>query len=218
MKRTLAVLLSAAALLAGGGALSAPRPIVPARVHRGPSVSVGSPTEGHLKGGLLLEENSHLRFIPGHQHRWGLPQLVRMLERSASRVQKRLGGSALAVGDLSRRGGGDVVGHHSHESGRDADIGFYVVNSAGKSFYPGRLVTFDEDGKAPGKLRFDDARNWALVESWLNDPQARVSHIFVATHLRDRLLAYARGHGVSPALRKPRRHGPDAAEARPASR
>ena len=110
-------------------------------------------------------------------------------------------GGAATGDDLSRKGGGDVAGHHSHESGRDADVGFFVLNSAGKSVYLGRLVAFDERGRAPGGLRFDDARNWALVEAWLNDAQARVSHIFVAAHLRDRLLAHARERGVPAALR-----------------
>ncbi|MCU0658171.1 MAG: penicillin-insensitive murein endopeptidase [Polyangiaceae bacterium] len=200
MNRTLAVLLSGALALVVGAASAAPH-ATPSRTLRTPALSVGSPTEGHLQGGVRLEESRSLRFVPDHHHRWGLAQLVGMLERSAAQVRKRFPGSILAVGDLSRRGGGDVAGHHSHESGRDADVGFYVTNSAGKSLYPGRFVAFDEQGRAPGGLRFDDARNWALVEAWLRDPQARVTHIFLAEHLRKRLLDHARARKVPLALR-----------------
>jgi penicillin-insensitive murein endopeptidase len=191
VKRTLALLLAAATVLVGGAALSAPHRTT-ARVIRERATSIGSPSEGQLKGGVRLEESPHLRFLPEHNRRWGLPHLVSMLDRGAARVRRRYPGSVLAVGDLSRKGGGDISGHHSHESGRDADVGFYVTNSAGKGLYPGRFVAFDEHGKAPGGLRFDVARNWALVASWLEDPQARVTHIFVAAPLRDLLLAHAR--------------------------
>lgn len=201
MKRVIALLLSTTSLLVSGGALAAPRSVTPARLHRGIAMSMGAPNKGQLQGGLLLKESDALRFLPNHHRRWGLPQLVHMIERSASHVRKRFAGSVLAVGDLSQNGGGDVSGHHSHESGRDADIGFFILNSAGKSYSASRLIPFDENGKGPEKLRFDVARNWTLVESWLKDPQARVSHIFVAAHLRDLLLAHAREKKVPVALR-----------------
>ncbi|MCS6902362.1 MAG: penicillin-insensitive murein endopeptidase, partial [Myxococcales bacterium] len=187
MKRVLAVLLTTAPMLVSSVVLSAPHKIT-TRILGEHGVSVGSPSEGQLKGGVRLEESPHLRFLPEHHHRWGLPHLVSMLNRSAARVRHRYPGSVLTVGDLSRKGGGDIRGHHSHESGRDADVGFYVTTSAGKNVLPQRFVSFDEHGRAPGGLRFDVARNWALIAAWLEDPQARVTHIFVAAPLRDLLL------------------------------
>ena len=50
-------------------------------------------------------------------------------------------------------------------------------------------------------MTFDDARNWALVSSIVGDGHARVTHIFVATPIRERLLAYATKIGASPAIR-----------------
>lgn len=174
-----------------------PRPKAPLAAS---GVSIGAPNEGHLEGGVRLEERPYLKILPGHGLRWGLPHLVGLLERSAARVSKRFPGSVLGVGDLSRRGGGDVSGHHSHESGRDVDVAFYAVNSAGKSVFSPQFVTFDDEGRGGG-LRFDDARNWALIEAMLSDPQARVSHIFVAAPLRDRLLAHARRINAPAGLR-----------------
>ncbi len=159
--------------------------------------SVGSPNEGRLEGGRKLEPSKELRVVGGH--RWGVPSLVGMLERSSARVAKRFSGSVLTVGDLSRKGGGDVDGHRSHESGRDADVGFYLRKGK-KPWVAQRFAAIDEEGKAVGlpAVTFDDARNWALVEAWLTDRDANVLQIFVAQHIKTRLLAQARRAGASP--------------------
>src|SRR5437763_16456686 len=65
------------------------------------------------------------------------------------------------------------------------------------------MVSFDGHGTSlswPGG-RFDDAKNWALVAAVLDDPAARVTHIFVSSPLRQRLLAYAAHAGVPEGLR-----------------
>jgi penicillin-insensitive murein endopeptidase len=147
-----------------------------------------------------------LRLAPGYASgnvRYGLPVLTNMLERSAQEVAKKFPGSVLNVGHLSRQGGGEVDRHASHESGRDADVGFYVRSAQGKPLLSDSFVTFEGDGKAthwPGAF-FDDARNWALISAWVTDPKARISHIFVASPLRERLLAYARKVGAHPDIR-----------------
>jgi penicillin-insensitive murein endopeptidase len=167
--------------------------------------SIGSPNEGRLEHGAELRPSASLRTVPSHagtSRRFGLPALVGMLERSADVVARKYPGSVLSMGDLSQRGGGDVTGHHSHESGRDADVGFYLSDKKGV-YQPGRFYTVAQDGRVDGLpgVRFDDARNWALVASWLDDPVARVGHIFVAKHLRARLLAAAVKAGASVSLR-----------------
>jgi penicillin-insensitive murein DD-endopeptidase len=165
------------------------------------SRSLGSPNEGHLEGGERLKTAPYLQVLPGHNNRWGLPHLVGILDRGARRVAQRFPGSVMRVGDLSRKGGGDVSGHHSHESGRDADVAFYVMSPDGKPQNPSGLLSFDEQGKGPGTARFDVARNWTLIESWLKDPKTRVGQIFVASHLRDHLLAYGKQIGAPLGLR-----------------
>ncbi len=162
--------------------------------------SVGSPTEGALVGGKRISTSKDLRLVGALAY--GMPALVDMLERGAAQVAKKHPGSVLTVGDLSRKGGGEVDGHRSHESGRDADLGFYFTRG-GKPFSPKRFATVDAAGNVVGlpSARFDDARNWVLVESMLTDPKARVLQIFVAHHLRARLLAQAARAGASPAVR-----------------
>jgi len=180
--------------------------------------SVGSPTEGHLIGGAHLADGAHLRIVPIYatgDARWGLEPLVTMIDHAAKVVRKQFPDAVLNVGHLSRAGGGEIDRHASHESGRDADIGFYVKNQQDKPIYADHFVAFRGDGTAtswPGAL-FDDARNWALVSAIATDTHARVSHIFVATPLRQRLLAapLLRGAGWGTARGPGPRLGADGA-------
>jgi penicillin-insensitive murein DD-endopeptidase len=171
------------------------------------ALSVGSPNRGRLDGGARLGDAPYLRIVPayaGSDARWGLPELVGLVERAGRRVARRFQGAVLNVGDLSRKGGGDLDRHRSHESGRDADIGFYLCTAGKKQVLADRFIPFSADGAPRGKpgTQFDDARNWALVEALLDDPVSHVSHIFTAFHVRTRLLRYAERIGASPSLRQ----------------
>ena len=168
--------------------------------------SIGSPTEGHLLGGAHLEETPYLRVAPSDTAgdvRWGLQPLVAMIDRAARQVRRQFPEAVTSVGHLSREGGGDIESHRSHESGRDADIAFFVRSSGGRQLLPRHFVPFRGDGTAaswPGAY-FDDAKNWTLVSALVTDPEAHVTHLFVAAPLRARLLAYAERMGVSAGLR-----------------
>ena len=168
--------------------------------------SVGSPTEGHLLGGTHLEPTTYLRVVPayaGADVRWGLEPLVTMIDRAARQVRRQFPDAVTAVGHLSREGGGEIDRHHSHESGRDADVAFFVRSATGRQLSPERFIQFRGDGAAlgwPGAF-FDDAKNWALVSAFVTDPEARVTHVFVAAPLRARLLAYAERIGAPASVR-----------------
>ncbi len=168
--------------------------------------SVGSPTEGHLLNGAHLADAPYLRVMPADQAgdvRWGLGALVGMIDRVAQRVRHAFPGAVLNVGHLSRNGGGGIEQHASHESGRDADLPFYVQDARNKQIFADHMVSFRGDGTSPSwpGAHFDDAKNWALVSAVLEDPVARVTHIFVSAPLRQRLLAYAAHIGAPEALR-----------------
>lgn len=170
------------------------KPPAPAK----PAASIGSPTDGHLEGGVELHAGPGVALKHATGPHWGLPRLVSLIERAAHKVDKRFDGSVMLVGDLSRPAGGTLGGHRSHESGRDADVGFYYVDAAGHPVETRRFHHVRWDGRAGDalSLRFDDARNWELVKAWVTDPHARVQHIFIAAPLRTRLLVYARAHGT----------------------
>lgn len=158
---------------------------------RGP-LSIGSPNRGRLVDGMRLRPTPHLMIREGART-WGLPALVRLVRNASASVARKHKGSVLVVGDLSARLGGVIDGHNSHQSGRDIDIGFFVANSKGKPVSFKRFLAFDASGRGRDFTwaRFDEARNWALVEALLKDQQASVRYIFVASPLRARLLDYA---------------------------
>jgi len=168
--------------------------------------SIGSPTDGHLVNGAHLVDAPYLRVMPADQAgdvRWGLGALVGMIDRVAQHVRHLFPGAVLNVGHLSKSGGGGIEQHASHESGRDADLPFYVDDARGRQIFADHMVSFRGDGTAPSwpGAHFDDAKNWALVSSVLEDPVARVTYIFVSAPLRQRLLAYAARVGAPEALR-----------------
>lgn len=161
------------------------------------SLSIGYPNAGRHVRAKKLTGTRELEVRKSSRGRaYGHPALVLMLRRSAADVAKAVPGSVLLVGDLSTKAGGPLSGHHSHQSGRDADVAFYVTDSRGRRIASPRFVAFDGDGKAKdgSGLLFDDLRNWHLVESWVEDRRAGLSHIFVSAPLRARLLAFAARH------------------------
>jgi penicillin-insensitive murein endopeptidase len=168
--------------------------------------SVGSPTDGYLVGGAHLESTPYLRIVPVYQAgdvRWGLGSLVSLLDDAARSVHRQFPDAVLSVGHLSKPGGGDIDRHASHESGRDADVGFYIHSQTGRPLYGDHFVPFKGDATAPTwpGAYFDDARNWALVAALVADPRARITYIFVANPIRARLLAYAERIGAPQAVR-----------------
>jgi penicillin-insensitive murein endopeptidase len=203
------LLVSAAALVAAGDVASARGPSASYRSAwpaQSAPASVGAPNAGALHAGVQLQETDLIRVVPafaGRDYRWGLPHLVQGVERAASYVNKRFPNSMLSVGDISSRNGGEIGHHKSHQSGRDVDLGFYMVDANGEPLYTRSFVSFDADGacKTTPSARFDDARNWTLLEALLTDPHLQVQRVFVSTPLRQRLLKEAERRGVPIATR-----------------
>lgn len=133
-------------------------------------------------------------------HRFGTVELVTMIDQAARRVAERFPGSSLLVGDLSREEGGRLTSHRSHRSGRDVDIGFYVMDEQGQPATVTRFVRFGEGGRPldgnGANLRFDVARNWELLRHMLEYPDARIQYVFVYQPLADLMLAHGETQGV----------------------
>jgi penicillin-insensitive murein endopeptidase len=149
-----------------------------------------------------LKRNKTIAIKSGsRQNSYGHPALILMLGRSAKELQRVAPGSVLVVGDISDEDGGPLAGHRSHQSGRDADVAFYALDENKKRVTLDRFVKFGGDGKATdgSGYVFDDWRNWLLVQSWVRDKRAGLSHIFVSRALRQRLIAYA---SKQPAFKK----------------
>ena len=171
------------------------------RLPRG-SRSIGLPFDGRLHRGVELRESEYLRRVTEYEpggNFYGTWELVQLLERAAYRVARRLPGAKLSVGELSAPEGGRLPGHASHQNGRDVDIAFYMLDGRDRPYPPGAFAEFDARGKgvAPNEgLHFDDARNWELVAKLVADGDARVQYVFVARHIKQRLLAEGRRRGA----------------------
>ena len=156
--------------------------------------SFGAPNAGWLDHGEKLVVRPFLRILPnvaGRHADWGVGVLVGLLEDAARDVHRLFPRAVTRVGDLSRRSGGVICHHHSHESGRDADVAFFYVDArGGDANVTGYLRVASVPRVSAGGLAFDDARNWQFVQSLITNPRARVMAIFVARWLRQRLLRY----------------------------
>jgi penicillin-insensitive murein endopeptidase len=166
------------------------------------SRSIGLPWEGRLERAVRVRQSPYIDYVDEYiddGHFWGTWELVQLVERAAWYVHRRLPGARLSVGDLSKRRGGPIAGHHSHEAGRDVDLAFYMRGPGGTVHEPKTFVGFGRRGRglAPnGHLRFDDARNWVLISKLVTDGDARVQYIFVSDAIEARLLRYARARGA----------------------
>jgi penicillin-insensitive murein endopeptidase len=178
------------------------------------SVSRGSTSDGSLHRPARLPRKGVGWMVPdewrARNRSYGTDELVGAIVKAAGRVRQIDRRATLGVGDLSAEGGGKLTQHGSHRSGRDVDLIFYSVDTRGKPLPPPKrsMVHFGEEGEpfipkgeeladqdpTWADRRFDDKRNWLLVESLLGDPDVRVQWIFVANPLRARMLRWAERH------------------------
>lgn len=195
----IALLAACVGLAASSSALVATAdPGRPQSIRLRASRSEGLPWDGRLVRAVRLEPSAAVRYAGAYaaaDNFWGTWELVQLVQRAGAHVARRHPGARLTVGELSRKTGGEIPGHASHENGRDVDLAFYMLDGAGRPHQPWAFAAFRADGTAPPPnegLRFDDARNWELVARLLTDADARVQFIFVSRAIQARLLAQAR--------------------------
>lgn len=177
-----------------------------------PSHSVGWPWRGRLSDAVYLPESDTIRHVDAYRagdRFWGSHALVGLLQRASKRVRAMHGPSRMAVGELSSLRGGRILGHRSHQNGRDVDIGFYMHDERGQTVaWPSFVYLWRSGRAAVGQeesrkmVYMDVARNWTLVESLALDPHVAVQHIFVANSMKRILFRYARAQGVPPEVQE----------------
>ena len=163
--------------------------------------SLGKANGGTLRSGVALPRvGPHHRVLAGRV-RWATPELRDELLRAVKAVATAQPGATLVVGNASAQRGGRIRASVSHQSGRDIDLLFYALGArGGRPATPGRFHRYGPDGLSrSGRLRFDAARNWALVAELLSGDLA-VQWIFVAAHLEEALLAQGRAAGAPAEL------------------
>jgi len=150
--------------------------------------SIGAPWAGHLRNPAEL--------APGHGYvirrpwrAFGTRTTVDLVHHAIVDIRDRFPNvHVLAIGDLSQRTGGEISQHHSHQSGRDADIGlFYNEKPRG---YPENFVRATEDN-------LDCAATYALLDNFV--ATKHVQMIFLDYDVQGILYRWALDHGVSEA-------------------
>ncbi|MFK7984414.1 MAG: penicillin-insensitive murein endopeptidase [Sandaracinaceae bacterium] len=168
----------------------------------GPSASrsLGAANHGRLEDGVQLDETRGLRLRSGPGGRWGTAELVGLIQRAAARVQDEEPGPPLLVGHLSGPRGGPLRPHESHQSGRDADLGFYVTDENGVPMDVDAMVRLDERGcgrSRNGPVCIDGRRTFMLLAAMVEDPVARVQWVLLSPGVREQVLASGRRSHVS---------------------
>jgi len=147
-----------------------------------PPRSLGSASDGRLEDGRPFPD------VPGavalKRHVFGTVETIAYLLAAIDQVRAELPGTPpLAVGHLSRKGGGHLSPHRSHQSGRDVDAGYYHL-----------------DGPSPPRWQvatrrnLDVPRTWRLFEALLET--GRVRFLFVDYGLQALLYRHAKAKGV----------------------
>lgn len=209
MRCRLLALPAAASLVAALAACTGtPTPLAPS-IHG----SVGVPHEGMITDAVPLPRRGEgYARLRDNGRNWGNPRLVGAIEGAARAVTRaRPGGARLMIGDLSARFGGAASGHHSHRTGRDADLLVYALTPEGRSIESPGFVRFGPDGlgalgdgaaprTARAFVRVDVAREWQLVKALVSSREANVQWLFFARWLEALVIEYARARGEDPEL------------------
>ena len=116
----------------------------------GTSISYGPSNQGTLLRPAMLPVRGEGYVIPGKWRRRGLrygtDELVAFVVHTGRRVHALLPRSTMQVADLSPRRGGPSRWHRSHQTGRDVDILFFVVDQKGRRVLPDDMIHFAADG------------------------------------------------------------------------
>lgn len=149
------------------------------------SESIGAPNRGQLERGERLP--NHAGYMVRDRNRaWGTLETVLWMQDAFDHLRARFPGSPrVRVHDISRRRGGPMTGHRSHQSGRDVDLSYFQSRCSGRPC-PFRNLSPDE---------LDANRQWALFEHWLKNDQ--VDAIFMDYSLQAPLYRAARRAGYS---------------------
>jgi penicillin-insensitive murein endopeptidase len=111
---------------------------------RGETGSLGTASRGLLLGGEHLAiRGEHFRFYRARDRRYGIRELTGLVQRVSETLEREFPGTVLLLGDLSGRGGGFISEHHSHRSGRDVDLAFFITSPSGKPIHGWPLTRFD---------------------------------------------------------------------------
>jgi hypothetical protein len=152
------------------------------------SYSRGAPNRGRLVEGVPMPHDPSAWIVRNPRYSWGTGSTVEGIVHGLRFVATRLpGGTIPLVADLSRRSGGTLRPHRSHQSGRDADITYFNQT-------PGPADRFVRVTSAT----MDHPRQWALFRYWIEHEM--VDYVFSDYRLIRSLYQYASSIGEPQAI------------------
>ncbi len=144
------------------------------------SMSFGTATRGGLLNGVRLSEDPHWTLIDP-LNTWGTTETVEYLTAAVATVFEEYPDShALFIGDISRKRGGYIKPHISHQSGKDVDISYFYAKNP-------------EWYARASAYNLDRARTWAFIRALL--VQTDVHLIFIDRRVQRLLRSYAEAIG-----------------------
>ena len=169
------------------------------------SRSIGNVSFGYLISARAIQyphpNVSMLRAHAGRNLIYTSDQMVELVEGAALYVREKHPDTVTFVGNFSAVGGGDIPYSVSHNSGRDADLAFFMTNEEGLSVEAPNLLPMDEKGKHEtdsGEVYlFDTPKNWTLIEGLLKSAKGNLQLILISGPLKKMLLDYARENKVN---------------------
>lgn len=153
------------------------------------SQSVNYPSDGTLiQGESVLDYKDTGYFIHRGERPYGTNETVKYLVAAGKALVERLPGTAVPlIRDLSQSGGGKISGHVSHQSGRDADVGYLALGNV-------QLQNFVDMDAA----NLDTVKSWVVIKALLLTNQVR--YVFVDYELQKLLYVQAVAAGEPPGL------------------
>ena len=151
--------------------------------------SIGKPWRGKLARPAVLPDGKgyHIR---RPWRAFGATHVIGYIQRAVAEQRKKFPKEhVLAIGDISQKGGGEISDHHSHQSGRDVDMGLFYKKKPAD--YPDEFVAADEDN-------LDCEKTLALIEAFAktHDKPGGVQMIFLDFHVQGILYKWAKAHGA----------------------
>ena len=155
--------------------------------------SLGAPWDGQLRLPTQLPDGDGY-FIRRPWRSYGTRRTVELVERVIGELRDQFPDShVLAIGDLSAEHGGPITEHHSHQSGRDADIGLvYLEQPRG---YPESFVNATEDN-------LDCAAMLAMISDFAQTARldGGVQVMFLDYDVQGMIYRWAKDHDVDDDL------------------
>lgn len=164
-----------------GGA--APGPTPDRLSVRGNALSIGKPNRGRIQNGVQLPESEHYT-LRDPERSYGSSHAVTIIHDSIAAFRAETGyRGEIKIADLSKKGGGRLRPHGSHQAGRDADIRLPRRKGASK------------DNNSLSAIDWD--LSWALVKAFVDTGE--IEYIFLETSRQKALRKAAQRAGASKA-------------------